>query len=129
MHFIPVPAYASLGRRGAAFLIDSLILVIPCAVISHIIPAIGTLLVYFLYAPILEASEIRATLGKYALGIQVTDLTGKRISLWTPRTDSRASAGPRTQSLPGRDSQCDSRRRFSQPARTKPRNRQSPVEG
>ncbi len=82
MHFIPVPAYASLGRRGAAFLIDSLILVIPCAVISHIIPAIGTLLVYFLYAPILEASEIRATLGKYALGIQVTDLTGKRISLW-----------------------------------------------
>ncbi len=44
---------------------------------------IGSILVWFFYFPILESSEVRATLGKYLLGIQVCDLGGRRISLRT----------------------------------------------
>ena len=78
---VVLPPYASLGRRFLAFLLDSMILFIPCAIAGHVIPVVGGLIVYFFYAPILESSEIRATLGKYLVGIQVTDPMGRRISL------------------------------------------------
>ena len=72
---------ASQGRRALAFLLDGMILAIPCAIGAHLIPVAGMLLVLFLYAPLLAASEIRATLGKHLVGIQVADSMGRRISL------------------------------------------------
>ncbi len=72
---------ASFGRRTMAFLLDCLIMAIPCAIGAHLIPIAGGFVVWFLYHPILESSEIRATLGKHLVGIQVCDLTGRRISL------------------------------------------------
>ncbi len=75
--------YASLSRRFLAFLLDGLIVFFPCILGAHLIPMIGSILVWFFYFPILESSEVRATLGKYLLGIQVCDLGGRRISLRT----------------------------------------------
>lgn len=74
------PNIASLGRRALAFLLDALILAIPCAIGVQLIPVIGGLAVLFFYAPVLEASELRATLGKHLVGIQVADPMGRRIS-------------------------------------------------
>ena len=72
--------YASLGSRLVAFFLDCLVLAIPCAIASHVIPFVGGLVILFFYAPVLECSQMRATLGKYWMGIQVTDLQGRRIS-------------------------------------------------
>ena len=72
--------YSSLTRRMVAFFLDCLILALPCAFASHLIPFVGGLVVWFFYAPVLESSELRATLGKYWMGIQVADLQGRRIS-------------------------------------------------
>lgn len=77
---IPLP-YASVSRRLGAFIIDGLIVGILGAIASNIVPFLGGLIVWFFYAPILESSEVRATLGKYLMGIQVTDLSGRRISI------------------------------------------------
>ena len=74
-------AYGSLGRRALAFLLDALILAIPMAMVNNILPVVGTIVVWFFYAPILEASDLRATIGKHLCGIQVTDENGRRISL------------------------------------------------
>ena len=73
--------YASPGRRILAMLIDCAVLSVPCTVASYLIPLLGGLAVWFFYAPVLESSELRATLGKRLLGIQVTDVAGGRISL------------------------------------------------
>ncbi|MES2966088.1 MAG: RDD family protein [Bdellovibrionota bacterium] len=73
--------YSSLGRRVVALLLDGLIFAIPCAIANHLIPVLGGLIAWFFYAPVLEASELRATLGKHLMGIQVADLSGRRISL------------------------------------------------
>ena len=73
--------YAGVGVRFAAFFLDSVILFFPCAIAGHLIPIVGGLVVLFFYAPVLESSQIRATLGKYIMGIQVTDQRGGRISL------------------------------------------------
>lgn len=73
--------YASLGRRTVAFLLDVLILLVPMAIATHLIPFVGLVIVLFFYAPILEASELRATLGKHLMGIQVSDAMGRRITL------------------------------------------------
>ena len=73
-------AYGSLGRRALAFLLDGLILAIPMAMVNHILPVAGTIVVWFFYAPVLEASDLRATIGKHLCGIQVTDENGRRIS-------------------------------------------------
>lgn len=78
---LTVESYSSFGRRLAAAILDGLILMIPMALVSRMIPMVGWLVVYFFYAPILESSEIRATLGKHLMGIQVCDLQGRRISL------------------------------------------------
>lgn len=37
---------------------------------------------HWLYYTLLEASPKQATIGKFTLGLKVTDLRGKRISLW-----------------------------------------------
>jgi uncharacterized RDD family membrane protein YckC len=54
---------------------------VPAVVIGSVLPLIGGILVWFFYAPVLESSAIRATIGKYLLGIQVSDLAGHRLSL------------------------------------------------
>jgi uncharacterized RDD family membrane protein YckC len=73
--------YASISRRFAALLLDGLILTIPAAVGAHLIPVVGGIVVWFFYAPLMEASALRATLGKHLMGIQVCDELGRRISL------------------------------------------------
>ncbi len=73
--------YASISRRLLAFVLDSLIIAIPLAIGAHILPVIGGVIVWFFYAPLMESSELRATPGKNLVGIQVTDLSGRRISL------------------------------------------------
>lgn len=72
--------YGSFGRRVVAYILDALILAVPATIIGSIIPVLGGLIAWFFYAPVLEASELRATLGKYLMGLQVTDLAGGRIS-------------------------------------------------
>lgn len=73
--------YASLGRRFVALLLDGLILLIPCAIGGNLIPVLGGIIVWFFYAPVLEASALRATIGKHLMGVQVVDSMGRRISL------------------------------------------------
>jgi uncharacterized RDD family membrane protein YckC len=73
--------YASTGRRFVALLIDGIILGILGLITSFIVPVIGGIIIWFLYAPMLESSELRATLGKHLMGIQVADLMGRRISM------------------------------------------------
>lgn len=72
--------YASFSRRLGAVLIDGLILIIPAAIMGHVVPVAGGLAAWFLYAPFLESSVLRATIGKKLMGIQVVDLHGGRIS-------------------------------------------------
>lgn len=72
---------ASISRRFLAMSLDWLILIVPWFFGSWVLPVLGGLVLYFLYEPICDSSELQATPGKYALGIQVTDLDGRRISL------------------------------------------------
>ena len=72
--------YASISRRIGAMLIDFLIIGFAGLIIHHALPVVGPLLIMALYAPVFESSEARATPGKHAMGIQVTDLSGRRIS-------------------------------------------------
>lgn len=72
--------YASISRRFGAVFLDFLILIIPGLIIGSILPVIGGLVLWFLYAPFLESSVVRATIGKKLMGIQVTDINGGRIS-------------------------------------------------
>lgn len=74
-------SYSSISRRFAALIIDGLIMIIPGAILASTLPIIGGAIVWFFYAPILEASVLRATIGKHLMGIQVTDLQGHRLSL------------------------------------------------
>jgi uncharacterized RDD family membrane protein YckC len=75
--------YASFSRRFLAMLIDVTILIIPCAIVGHVVPVLGGVLVIFLYMPLMEASELKATLGKHILSIEVVDQSGFQISLKT----------------------------------------------
>jgi len=72
--------YSSFSRRLGAAILDLLILVVPGSILGSVIPVIGGLLLWFLYAPFLESSVVRATIGKKLMGIQVVDLNGGRIS-------------------------------------------------
>ncbi len=76
-----VSELGSLGRRLLALVFDGIILFIPCVLANHIIPVVGSIVVWFFYAPILESSELKATLGKYLVGIQVVDPVGRRVSI------------------------------------------------
>jgi uncharacterized RDD family membrane protein YckC len=81
----PAGLYAGFWRRAAAYVIDSLILLIPSFVISFVVhkPVAALLLqvvLMWLYWALMESSEGQATLGKKAFGIKVTDTAGERIS-------------------------------------------------
>jgi uncharacterized RDD family membrane protein YckC len=75
--------FASLTRRFLAFVLDGMILSVPMGVSNYFAPVVGSVVVWVLYAPFFESSELRATLGKYLMGIQVTDPAGRRISFGT----------------------------------------------
>ena len=72
-------------RFGAAF-IDGLILVIPEFVVEYIMGTDGTqsflfnLVLNWLYFSLQESGAAQATIGKKALGLKVTNLSGDRIS-------------------------------------------------
>lgn len=72
--------YASIGRRLIAALIDGLIVSIVGTIALYGLPVVGSIFVWLLYAPFLESSEVRATLGKKLMGIQVVNLDGTQLS-------------------------------------------------
>ena len=88
--------YAGFWKRFAAFLIDTLIVLVPAFVIDFVIGfimAVGGsteeeietvfyllgLIIRWLYFASMESSRLQGTLGKMALGIMVTDRDGQRI--------------------------------------------------
>ncbi|RZA03436.1 MAG: hypothetical protein EOP11_16095 [Proteobacteria bacterium] len=73
-------SYASFFRRFGAVVLDMLILLIPGIVAGSILPVIGGALVWFFYAPFLESSALKATIGKNLMGIQVGTIEGQRLS-------------------------------------------------
>jgi uncharacterized RDD family membrane protein YckC len=81
------PIYAGFWRRVAAFVVDSLILMIPLLAVDHVFQGRGmialllNILIGLAYYAGLHSSAMQATLGKRAFGIKVTDLEGKRIGL------------------------------------------------
>lgn len=86
--------YASFGRRVVAFLIDYLLIAFAAGLVSAFTAAkdsregsnnlapLLTLLFVWLYEAGMESSALQATLGKLAVGIKVTTLTGERVSFW-----------------------------------------------
>ena len=93
--------YATFGQRLGAYLLDSLILIIPTELISKlsgnhnmfldmlhrnpissasILTQLVTTLVIWIYFAGMESSISQATIGKQALSLKVTDLNGERIS-------------------------------------------------
>jgi uncharacterized RDD family membrane protein YckC len=80
------PLWAGFWRRGAAYIIDSLLLFIPgyalgAALGQHFVLAqLGSVGMAWLYKASLESSTWQATVGKRALGIKVVGPTGERIS-------------------------------------------------
>jgi uncharacterized RDD family membrane protein YckC len=90
--------YARLGQRAAAFVIDVALISLVTVIVGVLLeadwsslfsgdrdPAAQVLdavffLVAWLYSAPMECSRKQATLGKLALGIQVTDLDGERVS-------------------------------------------------
>lgn len=87
--------YGGFLRRWVALIVDSIVLVLPLAVIAAVITPMtvgamgedgGAAVIYLLWllaAPIyyasLESSEWQATIGKRLIGIKVVDLEGRRI--------------------------------------------------
>jgi uncharacterized RDD family membrane protein YckC len=81
--------YAGFWRRVGASVIDGILLNVVGGIVIAISAAISDVLVViayvvyvaalFLYYAIMESSSYQATVGKIALGIQVTDLSGNRI--------------------------------------------------
>lgn len=92
--------YAGFWPRLGALLIDQILLSVAAFIVGFVIGfIIGisggdittgaewtinviVLVGYYLYYAIMESSPAQATVGKQALGIQVTDLEGNRISFW-----------------------------------------------
>lgn len=93
--------YAGFWKRFAALIIDSILLSVVSFVIGFIVgfvfavgysaelgreailsvvSSIVSLAINWVYFAAMESSKMQATLGKLALGIQVTDLNGNRIS-------------------------------------------------
>jgi uncharacterized RDD family membrane protein YckC len=99
----PPPIYAGFWLRFAAALIDSLVLFFPFCVAALIgvvfvrllsaargyDPAVGiiivcstmSIIVSWLYFALTESSSWQATVGKKALGLYVTDIDGRRLTL------------------------------------------------
>jgi uncharacterized RDD family membrane protein YckC len=84
--------YAGFWRRVAAALIDGILVAVVSWIVTAILSAAGddsgliggliTLVGAYAYYAGMESSSYQATVGKIALGIQVTDLNGNRISFW-----------------------------------------------
>lgn len=72
---------ASIWSRTLALFLDVLVLILPMGAANSAIPILGPLIVTFLYYPIFHASPTRATIGKRAMGIQVTDGKGNTLTL------------------------------------------------
>jgi uncharacterized RDD family membrane protein YckC len=83
--------YAGFWRRFVAYIIDNILISIVFGLIVVILAAIagdgGAVVGYvlatigiFVYFAYMESSERQATVGKIALGIQVTDMNGARVS-------------------------------------------------
>jgi uncharacterized RDD family membrane protein YckC len=83
--------YAGFWRRFAAYIIDSILISVVFWLAVLILGAIaddgGVIVAYilgtigaFVYYAGMESSSNQATVGKIALGIQVTDLQGNRVS-------------------------------------------------
>jgi uncharacterized RDD family membrane protein YckC len=83
--------YAGFWRRLAAYLIDSILVSIVGGILLAILAGIGgdggAVIGYaiwiagsFVYYAVMESSEYQATVGKIALGIQVTDMNGNRVT-------------------------------------------------
>jgi uncharacterized RDD family membrane protein YckC len=78
-----------IGKRGVALALDYSILMVPMAVLFAVLgerdgetPVNLLLGMFYLLAPLLEASRWRATPGKRILRLEVTDREGRRISFW-----------------------------------------------
>jgi uncharacterized RDD family membrane protein YckC/Tfp pilus assembly major pilin PilA len=80
-----VPLYAGFWRRGAASILDSIVLIVPNTVLTvrlgEDLALLVILPVYVLYFALMHASAWQATVGKRAFGIKVTDLHGNRIGI------------------------------------------------
>jgi uncharacterized RDD family membrane protein YckC len=92
--------YAGFWPRAGALLIDQILLSVAAFALGFVIGfiigvsggdltdgvvwAINVIVFvgYYLYFAVMESSPAQATVGKLALGIQVTDLEGNRISFW-----------------------------------------------
>jgi uncharacterized RDD family membrane protein YckC len=85
------PEYAGFWKRFMASFIDGIITLIPLVpfyILFFLDPRIEYFLLFYpvalilpwLYFAIMESSSRQATLGKMALGIVVTDISGRRIS-------------------------------------------------
>jgi uncharacterized RDD family membrane protein YckC/Tfp pilus assembly major pilin PilA len=83
--------YAGFWRRMAAWILDFIAIILIIAVWALVLSVIenkqqasllilfASLLVPWLYFALMESSSMQATLGKAAVGIQVTDLKGERV--------------------------------------------------
>lgn len=83
--------YAGFWRRLLAWILDYIVIILIIGLLALVVSAAGNgqqagLLILFasglapwLYFALLESSRSQATLGKAALGIQVTDLKGERV--------------------------------------------------
>lgn len=97
-HELPDVEYAGFWRRFGAYIIDSVILAVVYQILTiitnidtgsefagpqspeEILFSLVLIAISWLYFALLESSEKQATFGKMALGMQVTDDEGKRIS-------------------------------------------------
>jgi len=75
--------YSSIIRRFAAMILDAVIIIVPTWVGAHAIPVLGGVVMLVLYYPVLESSKLQATIGKHLMGIEVTGLSGQRITFKT----------------------------------------------
>ncbi len=81
-----VPLYAGFWRRGAASLIDGILLFIPNIAVTFgmqgkpVLASLITIAISCLYFAGCHGSPMQATPGKKAFGIKVTGLEGERIS-------------------------------------------------
>ncbi len=74
------PKYASFVNRFLAVVIDGLILLIPSIAFGAVLPYVGGLIVWLLYAPIFECSPLQGTPGKKVMGMRVLDAKGATLT-------------------------------------------------
>lgn len=74
--------YASFWRRGAAAIIDGIILSAISALCMRLVVLLPfAFILHFFYKPIFESSNVRATPGKYLAEISVVKTNGDKLSL------------------------------------------------